>query len=56
MKNKNLGKNYLEEYKTSPLLKTPEKRLSCIACNPIICTTPPPRPLRTPSHDVKTTK
>ena len=25
MKNKNLGKNYLEKNKTSPLLKTPEK-------------------------------
>ena len=25
MKNKNLGKNYLEINKTSPLLKTPEK-------------------------------
>ena len=30
MKNKNLGKNYLEKNKTSPLLKTPEKDFQVI--------------------------
>ena len=30
MKNKNLGKNYFEKNKTSPLLKNPRKRLSLL--------------------------